>query len=77
MDISQEHHVNYQAAPPKLLRPSEVVERCGLSRSSIYKLLREDKFPAPIKVTGHRGNAWIESEVTEWIYSRIAQSRAE
>ena len=53
----------------RLLRREEVEERTGLSRSAIYRLMREDKFPAPIKV-GSRAVRWPQSEINEFIAAR-------
>ena len=47
----------------RVLRLSEVQARCGLSRSSVYRLLRNGSFPAPLKV-GVRAVRWPESEIT-------------
>lgn len=63
--------------PPRLMRMSEVSDRCGLSRSSIYNLIRNEKFPKPFKVIGRRGNVFVESEVTDWITSRINSARSD
>ncbi|MEE2749373.1 MAG: AlpA family phage regulatory protein [Pseudomonadota bacterium] len=37
-------------------------------------MIHEGTFPAPVKL-GARASAWIESEINEWIESRIAASR--
>ena len=46
-------------------------EPISLSRSSIYKYISENKFPQRISV-GERSVRWVESEVQEWINSRVA-----
>lgn len=51
-----------------------VMKRTGLPRSTIYKLINEDKFPRPVKLS-ERSSAWVEQEITDWINSRIAKSR--
>lgn len=53
----------------RLLRLEDVEARCGISRSTIYRLMREGDFPEPIKV-GQRAVRWLESEITEWLDSR-------
>jgi prophage regulatory protein len=43
------------------------------SRQHIFRLVRSQQFPAPIKLgVGEGTNAWIEAEVEEFIKSRIA-----
>jgi len=55
-----------------LLRLPQVRQRCGLSRSSIYLLVSRGLFPEPVPV-GARSIAWVESEVEDWLRSRIAE----
>jgi prophage regulatory protein len=57
-----------------LLRLPAVQARCGLSRSSIYLKISEGTFPKPISL-GARSIAFIESEISSWIETRIQASR--
>lgn len=41
----------------------------GLSRSTIYRLIQEGKFPAPIKI-GERASGWKQSTIEAWIDNR-------
>lgn len=59
-----------------LLRLPKVEAVTGYKRSTIYRLIKENRFPAPISI-GPRATAWIESEVAQWIEQRIAKSRKE
>ena len=56
-----------------LLRLRDVEARTGLKRSHLYGLAARGEFPKPLKL-GDRASAWVESEVTEWVYSRIRAS---
>ena len=58
----------------RFLRLPEVLERTGLSRSTIYVRLEQGRFPRPVSLGG-RAVGWIESEVDEWIRQRIEESR--
>ena len=62
--------------PTRFLRLPEVLERTGLSRSTIYLRLAEGRFPQPVALGG-RAVGWIEAEVDEWVRERIAESRFE
>ncbi len=53
----------------KLIRLNEVIGRCGLKKSSIYKMIKEEKFPKPVKI-GPRASAWNNMEITTWINTR-------
>jgi len=46
----------------------------GLSRSSIYRMASEGKFPKPIKL-GARSSGWLATEIDQWLTDRIALSR--
>lgn len=64
----------------KILRVEEVIERTGLSRSTIYdridpKSPRYDStFPSRVKL-GLSAIGWVESELESWILSRIQANR--
>ena len=50
----------------KVLRLAEVKAKTKLSRTSIYRLGEQGKFPKSIKI-GLRVNGWLENEVDEWL----------
>ena len=60
-----------EPAPERLLRLPEVISQTGLNRNSIYQI---EDFPKPIKI-GARATAWVQSEVQDWIKTRISQQR--
>lgn len=58
----------------RLIRISKVMRLTGLSRSYIYALASEGRFPTSISlVPGGTSRAWIYAEVQEWLEQRIAQ----
>ena len=59
-----------------LLRLPKVEAATGYKRSTIYRLVKENRFPAPISL-GSRASAWVESEISQWIEQRITESRKE
>lgn len=54
----------------KVIRLSQVMASTGLGRSTIYKYIAMEKFPAPFKLS-ERCVGWLESEVQQWIQSRL------
>ncbi len=52
-----------------LLRRQQVIDRVGLSRSSIYSYMSRNLFPRPIKI-GVRAVAWDATAISNWIESR-------
>lgn len=57
-------------APPILLRLPMVMRVTGLARSTIYKLIAQNQFPAPIKLS-KRAVGWLQSEIEGWVSSRV------
>ena len=53
----------------QLLTRGEVERRVGLRRSSLYREMREGRFPLPVRV-GPRAVRWPASEIAAWITSR-------
>ncbi|MCY4654385.1 MAG: AlpA family phage regulatory protein [Dehalococcoidia bacterium] len=45
----------------KVLRLLAVLERIGLSRSTLWRLINDGEFPEPIKL-GPRATGWLEEE---------------
>jgi prophage regulatory protein len=57
------------------LRLPEVKAVTGLSKTSLYGLIRDRNFPAPVRV-GPRAVAWVKSEVKQWAANRVLASRS-
>ena len=61
---------------PKLsvLRRRQVEERTGLARSSLYALIADGQFPAPIRLSANTVG-WLEHEIDDWIAGRAKTTR--
>jgi prophage regulatory protein len=57
------------------IRLPEVRAITGLSKTSIYELIRANHFPAPVRL-GVRSVAWIKAEIRAWAVERVHASRA-
>jgi prophage regulatory protein len=68
-------HSSTQPAPsasdliPVFLRLPSVIRVTGLGRSTIYRLMAEQKFPCPVRL-GPRAVAWRRSEIEAWSDAR-------
>jgi predicted DNA-binding transcriptional regulator AlpA len=51
-----------------LIKRPEVKTLTGMSPALMYVLIREGRFPAPVK--NNRSSYWVYGEVIEWIESR-------
>ena len=63
---------NYQPSEIRLIRLKEVLNRTGLSKSTLYQLMKDGAFPRSISI-GNRAVSWNILEVEKWINSRIAE----
>jgi prophage regulatory protein len=54
----------------KVIRFSELQKKIGLSRSTIFRLERDGKFPKHIQL-GPKSTGWLMHQVDEWILSRM------
>ena len=50
----------------RLIRLPEVMHRTSLSRSCLYRLMSENRFPKGYRVS-HKVSVWKETEVDQWI----------
>ena len=57
-----------------LMRLPEVIAACGMSRSLIYKMAKEGRFPRPIRVAA-RLSVWDSKAVQTWIDFRCEEGR--
>ena len=57
------------------LRLPDVKLVTGLSKSSLYALIRANSFPAPVRL-GPRTVAWVRSEIKQWAAERVLTSRS-
>ena len=57
----------------RLLTSKQLIAETGISRSTIYRLLRKGEFPKPIRI-GPRGVRWLESDIKAWLAERKALS---
>lgn len=62
--------------PGAFLALDAVMAQTSLRKTTIYKLISEGRFPAPIAVAANR-RAWIEAEIDAWKAARIAADRPE
>jgi prophage regulatory protein len=57
------------------IRLPEVKAVTGLSKTSLYALIKEKSFPAPVRL-GPRAVAWVKSEIRQWALERVRASRS-
>ncbi|CAE6745065.1 AlpA family transcriptional regulator [Xanthomonas arboricola] len=55
----------------RLIRLRDVLERVGMSKSTLYSRIRDKTLPQPFHLD--TSSVWVESEVADWINQQIAQ----
>ena len=55
----------------KLLRLPAVMEMTGISESSVYRLVREKKFPQPVHVAVPKMSVWPSDKIEQWIQAQL------
>jgi len=53
-------------SPDRILRIKVVLDRTGLSRSTLYRKIERGHFPRQVKIS-ERCAGWRESAVREWL----------
>jgi prophage regulatory protein len=53
----------------RIIRLPEVVDRIGMSRGSVYRLMTLGRFPKSVKLS-ERAVGWRESDLDAWLDSR-------
>ena len=57
-------------SPDRILRLNAVLDRTGLSRSTLYRKMQDGSFPKNIKIST-RCAGWRESAVEAWLRNPI------
>jgi len=64
-------HDQTPQAPLRFLRLPEVLDRVGVSKSTLYAWIRAGLFPKPVPLGTL--SVWVESEIEDWMAARIEQ----
>jgi prophage regulatory protein len=59
-------HAIASTTPDRILRLPAVLERTGLSRSTLYRKIAQGTFPKQISIS-LRCAGWRESQISEWM----------
>jgi len=57
--------------PNRIIRLKTVLARTGLSRSTIYRKIKEGTFPAQLKISTN-GAGWRESDINRWVTDPVS-----
>jgi prophage regulatory protein len=73
--VTEDH--NFETGQPVdcFLKLPEVIKIAGIGKTMIYRLIRQNKFPAPYNVGG-ASSRWDAAEVRAWRAEIMAQRAA-
>lgn len=57
-------------APTKVLRLPKVLEKIGISRSQLYRLINQGDFPKQYHLSV-RTAVWAEAEIEAWLHKKM------
>ena len=55
----------------KFVRPRQVLEMIGVSRTTLWRMVQSGAFPAPVRIT-QRNSGYVLEAVEEWMKARAA-----
>ena len=64
--LFNQYEARRMPTPDKILRLPTVLERTGLSRSTVYRKMEAGTFPLKVKLNEHCCG-WRESDLNRWI----------
>ena len=59
----------------RILRLNSVLDRTGLSRSTLYRKIERGSFPMQVRIS-ERCIGWRESDVEQWLRNPMSYSRS-
>ena len=60
----------------QLIALPEVIRISGISKSEIFRRVKEGKFPAPARIGDGRCTRWEMGEIQSWVRSRLDERGA-
>jgi prophage regulatory protein len=58
--------------PRKALRINSVIERTGVSKTHLYRLINANKFPRPVKLS-EGVSVWDSELIDQWLSSKFEE----
>lgn len=67
---------NFQPQADRLLRITDVSDATSLAPSTIYKYLKMNRFPRPIKGMPGGATRWTQSSINAWVQERLEEANS-
>jgi prophage regulatory protein len=62
--------------PRRIMRLPEVKAASGLSRTTIYDLMKDGRFPKGHRIAGTNATGWDSLEVEAWVARQLGKAAA-
>jgi predicted DNA-binding transcriptional regulator AlpA len=56
----------------QIIRMGELSKRLGLAKSTIYKMIVEEKFPKGFSINGGKATGWLSTTIDQWLEEKAA-----
>lgn len=50
----------------RIHRIGDIVEMYGVSKATIYRMIKAGTFPPPVPLTGNRAMGWLDKSIQDW-----------
>lgn len=54
---------------------NEVLDKTSISKSQLYKLIKQGMFPSQINLCGGKSVRWLKSEIEAWMSQQVQAFR--
>ena len=58
--------------PEPILSTKQICELTGCNRVTVWRMVRDGRFPAPIQITGNK-IGWLQSDYQDWLAEQVAR----
>ena len=55
----------------RLLRLPAVMDLTGMSRTTVYRLVGEKRFPQPVRLSDPKMSVWPSDKIDQWIQAQL------
>lgn len=68
--IVQSQHLKSNPQQIRVVRMNELSKRLGLAKSTLYKMLAENKFPRGFSINGGKATGWLSTTIDQFLEDR-------
>lgn len=58
--------ISSTSIPIRILHPAVVCDRTSVSRTTLWRMVKQGAFPAPVRLSNNR-IGWLETDIQSWL----------